>query len=74
MKDGSRQDEVRIPVTFAADCGPAGRGGRRELAGSAGVTPAYVGLEPTLILPIDPPRSAIVHRREVVPGEGSERP
>ena len=33
------------------------------MAGSAGVTPAYVGLEPTLILPIDPPRPAIVHLR-----------
>jgi len=32
------------------------------LAGSAGVTPAYVGLEPTLILPIDPPRPTIVQR------------
>ncbi len=30
------------------------------MAGSAGVTPACVGLEPTLILPIDPPRIAIV--------------
>ena len=37
-------------------------GCERELAGSAGVTPAYVGLEPTLILPIDPPRRVIVHR------------
>ena len=30
------------------------------MAGSAGVTPAYVGLEPTLILPIDPPRAGIL--------------
>jgi hypothetical protein len=34
------------------------------VAGSAGVTPAYVGLEPTLILPIDPPRPVIVQRAE----------
>ena len=38
------------------------------MAGSAGVTPAYVGLEPALILPIDPPRPAIVHLR---PGRGA---
>ena len=43
------------------------------LAGSAGVTPAYVGLEPTLILPIDPPRPAIVHRREGRPGRRDAR-
>jgi hypothetical protein len=33
------------------------------MAGSAGVTPAYVGLEPTLILSIDPPRRIILLRR-----------
>lgn len=38
------------------------RAERELVAGSAGVTPAYVGLEPALILPIDPPRPAIVQR------------
>jgi hypothetical protein len=36
--------------------------GETEMAGSAGVTPACVGLEPTLILPIDPPRTTILLR------------
>ena len=49
------------PTRNASAGKPTLREGR--VAGSAGVTPAYVGLEPTLILPIDPPRPSIVLRR-----------
>ena len=72
MEDGSRQDEVRIPGHVRSAVEAQRRAGRRgsrpraprerQMAGSAGVTPACVGLEPTLILPIDPPRTAIVLR------------
>ena len=57
-------DELAVDALLVV-LGHVSSGRRREeseLAGSAGVTPAYVGLEPTLILPIDPPRPAIVQR------------
>ncbi len=41
-----------------------------KLAGSAGVTPACVGLEPTLILPIDPPPSSILLPPRTARGRG----
>ena len=44
----------RLDVLEALTCRPRNRG--ELVAGSAGVTPAYMDLESMLIFPIDPPR------------------
>ena len=66
LAPGRGEDPRHVPRRTSGG-GGAGRSttatAGKNVAGSAGVTPAYVGLESTLILPIDPPRPPIVHRR-----------